>query len=117
MRLGPDDINACRALVQWIFRGVGTLAMAGGAFLCVSRLLWDLGTGEIFRNGLGWSALRHSHDLALLIVGAALASGAHRLSKWIVVVPSMGCPRCGHARAPGAQDTRCSECGLEWPRT
>ncbi len=114
MRFGPDDINACRALVQWFLRGVGILAIAGGAFLFVSRLLGD---PAHFRNGLLWLvAYRHSHDLALLIVGAALVSGAQRLSTWIVVLPSRGCPRCGHARPPGGGDTRCPECGLEWSR-
>jgi hypothetical protein len=120
MRLGADDINACRALVQWIVRGIAVLCVAAGILLLLKRLLIVASTGWFDLAFRPWDSEGESNSLymglALVVVGAALAISARRLSKWIVVLPSSGCPRCGHARPPGGQDTRCPECGQEWRR-
>ena len=110
MKLAPEDINACRALVQWILRGAAALFLAAGSFFCLRHVLYSLQTGDFLRG------IDLRNGLAMLFMGAALALGARRLSRWIVVLPSSGCPRCGHLRPPGGQDTRCPECGLDWSR-
>jgi hypothetical protein len=93
-----------------------------GLVLCLSRLLQGLGAHDWYTALRTWgSDVTRSHPfyngLTMILVGAALALSARRLTHWIIVLPSTGCPRCGHARSPGAQDTRCPECGLDWPRT
>jgi hypothetical protein len=110
MRLGAEEINAWRTVVQWILRGIAVPCLAAGAYCLLKCVLFAAGIG---RFNLALQSHSLYVGLALLAVGATLGFPARRISKWIITLPSTGCPRCGHARAPGAQDTRCSECGLE----
>ena len=111
MKLAPEDIHTCRALVQWILRGVAAVLLAAGFFLGLRHLLFRLVSGDL----LAWGS-DLGEGLAMIVIGAAFAFGARRISTWIIVLPATGCPRCGHARPPGGQDTCCPECGLEWSR-
>ena len=115
----PYQVNSYRGRVKWIIRAVATALTVTGAYLCLKRILFAIGSGDLqvpFRvwgDDFGESNSFY-RGAAMLLVGSALAITSEWVSRWIITVPPDECPRCGHARSPGqGGDRRCPECGLQ----
>ncbi|MEO1007915.1 MAG: hypothetical protein AAFX79_05070 [Planctomycetota bacterium] len=108
-------VRTTRAAVLWGLRLLAVLLLVAGGYLVLARLAFGLMLGKL---SLGWNIYvgvgeghSMSHGVAMLAVGAALAATAGILSRWIVAVPDVGCPRCRYTGESTAEGL-CPECGL-----
>ena len=111
-----DRILARRELVTTILRltSLGLLVTASIFFIypVAHATFWD-GLGRLFSNFTHVEKLGTAFTLAVPAV--ALIFLNRRLAKWIVPLPTPGCPQCGY-QLTGLKDARCPECGLDMGR-
>jgi hypothetical protein len=112
-RMSPGFINTCRGLVTWVLRSAAVVLCAGGAYLILKRVLLGIGVRDRAMIHAVFEGIGEGHSLyrglAMIIVGSALGLLSKTISRWVLPVPSEGCPRCGYEKVDTDQ---CPECGL-----
>ena len=108
-----SDLRLC---VIWAIRGVATLLLTAGAYLCLKRVVMGFLNGRIAYAYAIWVETGESNSFyrgcAMLLVGAMLAVLALPIARWIVTPRRGECPGCGYAGAEDSPSGQCSECGL-----
>src|SRR5690348_9915477 len=109
----PSRINDCRGIVTWAIRAVSLILLATGAYLVLKRFMLAVVARDPQTAFLAWDEIGEGQSffrgLAMLAVGASLGAAARPLARWVLPVPSGGCPRCGYEKV---DQSRCPECGL-----
>ena len=111
-RPGHDSINGLRVYVLLVVRCVALVLILAGFVQLMMRLMLTV-QPLVFGGGapgwFTWVTAFVKFGGLLMLVGALLAAGSVRVTRWLVRPAGVGCAVCGHEGLDG--EGRCVECG------
>lgn len=117
-RISSNQMHTIRAWVTWAIRAVALILLATGSYLMLKRIAFGIGVKSAEAALGSWTGVGEEHSfyrgIGMVFVGIVLAGFSKALARWVVTMPTRGCPNCGYAVSEGVGESeRCPECGLE----